>query len=338
MNPELLSLLATLVPEIADFLSSLPGGLWANIQAGKADEADWDEFQRQLEESNEAGATILRDTVGVGTATGGSAIQQAQNLADLGTGLATRFFHPDLQEGRFEEAFGSVVEGFRALPGQVGAANERVQQLYGSLRGELQAGAADLRGGFEDILGTATGLVSQLGEAERQDINRRFTEAGTESQMLLAGRGLGGSTISSSIRSGVERERSTALLGLQEQTAQQQLGVQETFGLAGLSARERLLGAGINLGGQQAQAMQFGNQLFAGTASSSLANLGGIAGGQVGAYDQGAANLLNALQAFRGGAINTQLRGAGLGLQFYGPNTLVASTPGQSANVYPPFS
>lgn len=358
-----------------DFVSSTGGGFLIAQASGAEFNRKWEEFVAQADEATRATAQMLQQTVGIGGPTRQvrsditdpearawiqeridsgqavnedwydqlteevpqfpSAIAGAFEVSREGRRLGKEFFDPQEASQRFRDEFAPIVEGFQALPGQVSAANERVQGLFGDLRGELRAGGADLLGGFEDILGTATDLVSGLGEFERQDINRRFTEAGSELQMGLSARGLGGSTISSSIGSGIERERSTALLGLQEQTARQQLSVQETFGLAGLSAQERLLGAGINLGGQRAGALQFGNQLFANTSLGALGARGNIAAGQVGAYDQAAMNQLNNLLAFGGFPVQTQLAGAGLGLNLFESMPLFPPTPNAPPAIYP---
>ncbi len=365
------------IGEFERFLSSSFGGMvMAQLSAAEFNKK-WDAFVAQADEATQQTARMLSETIGIGGPTRQvrsditdpesrawiqeridsgaaenedwydtlteeapqfpSAIAGAFEVSREGQRLGKEFFDPDAAVTRFEETFGDVVEGFEALPGQVAAGNEEVQQFFDNLRRQLDVGAANLATGFEDILGTATGLVSSLGQAERQDINRRFTEAGNESQMHLIERGLGGTGITSSMRAGVERERSTALLGLEEQIAQQQLGVQETFGLAGLGAEERMLAGQINLGGQQAGAMQFGNQLFTGTALSSLANLGNIAAGQFGAYDQAAMNRFNSFMAAAGYPIETQLAGAGLGLDFFGQQPLFPPSPPAQPSILPSF-
>jgi hypothetical protein len=257
-----------------------------------------------------------------------NAIEGAFDLAAQGEELGAEFFDPEGSVARFREATGPVVEGLEALPGQVASANEDLQRFFGSLRGDFQTGAADINAGFQDIFGTATGLVENLGVAERQDINRRFDEAGGEQAQRLSQRGFGG-TILSSVASGFERERSTALLTLEEQIAEQQLGVQETFGLGALSAQERLLAGDINLGAMQGSAQQFGNQLFANTAFNSLAAQGNIAAGEFGAFDQAAVNRLNSLGFFGQIPGQTQLSATDLLLQFYGQQPVVAPGSGQ---------
>ncbi|HEU00251.1 hypothetical protein LCGC14_0589800 [marine sediment metagenome] len=324
-NPFLVGILSQIFPPFRDFMASAPGQVIIQGVAGDKFDAAQDEALDVIRGANEQGAALVNDFLM-------PMIERSQEIGEEAIGLGEEFFDPGEASARFGEAFGPVTEGLEALPGQIRTDNERVQQLYASLAKALQAGTADITGGFEDILGTATELVSGLGEAERQDINRRFTEAGTESQMALAARGLGG--FGASITSGIERERSTALLGLEEQISQQQLGVQETFGLAGLSARERLLGAGINLFGQKAGAMQFGNQLFANTAMGSLAARGNIAGGQVGAFDQAATNRINSLLSAGGFSASAQLGATGQAFDFFGPLTVPFPSPPQFPNIF----
>lgn len=299
-----------------------------------------------------------------------TAIAGAFELEEEGRRLGKEYFDPHAATERFTEALAPAVAGLEALPGQVARASGRVQKLYGGVQAELRTGAADvaggyaalgeelqrgaagIAGGYQDLLGRARGLVSTLGGQERRDITRQFTEAESEAQMGLSARGLGGSTISSSIGAGFGRERTEALGRLQDRLTTQQLGVEETFGLSGLGARERLfgarinlgaaglgaaerfVGAGANVGAQQATAMQFGNQLYAGTAAGTLAARGNIAAGRVGEFNQAAINRLSNLFNFGQVPIQTQMQGAGFGLGWTGPYTAVMPAQYQSANVY----
>lgn len=272
---------------------------------------------------------------GVGGFVVPSAIEGAFETGREARRLGKEYFDPYSAVDRYKEAFAPTVEGLEALPGEVTTANQRVQDLYGRVGGQFRAASADLNRRWGESLQTARGLVSSLGEAERQDINRRFTEAGTEMQMGLSARGQAGGTISSSLGMGVERERSTALLGLNEQMARQRLGVEETFGVGGLSARERLMGAGLNFGVARAGAMQYGNQLYANTAMGALAGRGNIAAGEVGAFDQAAQRRIDNLLRAGGFQVGTQLNAAGMALNWQGPNTLVQPMPNYGPQTYP---
>jgi hypothetical protein len=256
-------------------------------------------------------------------------------LGREGKALGEEYFDPPANVERYQEAFADIEAGLEALPGEVSASSAAVQQLYGGLRGELAGGATQLAGGYADILGRARGLVSELGEAERQDINRRFGEAGTEAQMGLSARGLGGSTISSSVGAGIERERSTALLGLQEQTARQRLGVEATFGLPGLTAQERLLGAGVNLGAAQAGALERGGSLYANTALNTLGTRANIAAGETRAYTNAAINRVQNLYQFDTYPIETQMQGAGMAMNWRGPFMAIQPQATNYATVQP---
>lgn len=300
-----------------------------------------------------------------------SVLEQVRTFVTQGIGQAQDWFDPEASAAQFGEDLATATKRLEALPGEVAAATRDVQGLYGEageyleagaagvaaqyggLRAELRTGAADLAGGYEDILGRARGLVSTLGEAERQDINRRFGEAGTEMRMELASRGVGGGTIESSLAAGVERERSTALLGLEEQTTRQRLGVEQTFGLPALSAQERLLGAGINLGtagagaaerfvgagtnvrAQQAGALQFGNQLYAGTALNAAGQLINIGAGQYGARERAGGRSLDELYRFGTWQTGAGFDAASLALPWSGQNTIWAPPYSPGISVQP---
>lgn len=321
-DPTLVGFLSQAFPEFRAFMATPQGQALVSGAATADYRAAEQEALDILRESNEQGARIVDEVLL-------PMVERAQAIGEEAAGLGKEFFDPNAAVRRFRQATRGVREGLEALPGEVRAGTAAVQHQFGAVGRDLATGAADINRRFGASLETARGLVSTLGEAERQDINRRFTETGSELQMGLSARGLGGSTISSSIGTGVERERATALLGLQEQTARQRLGVEETFGLAGLGARERLLGAGINLGAQRAGALQFGNQLFAGTSLGALGARGNLAAGEVGAFDQAALNRINSILAAGGFTTGAQLGATGQALDFRGQFTIPFPTPPQ---------
>ncbi|MEE9597975.1 MAG: hypothetical protein V3V96_14475 [Acidiferrobacterales bacterium] len=343
-------------------MSSPAGAAFNAIITGNANRADFEETRQAVEESTLQGTAIVNEILL-------PAIDRAQELGDEAVGISQDFFEPGGTAERFREVFDPITGELEGLSGEVAAGNEAVQALlaetrgefeegaadvlggFAELRGDLRAGAAEITGGFEESLDRARGLVSGLGEAERQDINRRFTEAGREAEASLRERGFGG-TLAAGARIGAERGRSTALLGLEEQIAGQQLGVEETFGLAGLSAQERLFAAGINLdfqalgaqerlagagaqlGVTQAGAQQFGNQLFANTALDALAQRATVGFGQTGAFDQAALAQIQSLLASGSLGFGAAAQGTDLATSFF-PNVQIAPTPTQVQN---PFS
>lgn len=310
------------------FISSELGGLVISQLSAAQFQKLWDDFKLEVDKNTRAQMDIIEGQLGVGTSTGESAIQTAVNLAqEVGT-LGGENLNPDQALARFNELTGSGREVFTDLPGQVAAGNVATQAFFSNLREEQRTGATDINRRFGESLTTARGLVSTLGGQERVDINRAFTESGIAQQQNLAARGLGSSTIRSSIASGVERERTDALGRLQDRLTRQQLGVEATFGLSGLSARERLLGAGINVGTIQGGAAQAGNVLAANVGlgvGTGLANIG-AQGTQT--FDAAALNQILVKQGLGQDVIDTILRASGLALDSFGRGQLlIAPSP-----------
>jgi hypothetical protein len=356
----LVQILMSAFPNFRDFLSSPVGGQIANLVSGAADAADWDDFTARVEAMDEETQGVLLRELGIGPSPDQgiidkyenmdvdygpgfdlpesypSATEAARDLAERGERLSAQHFDPVAAAERYRGLFGDISEEYAALPGEVAAGSQDVQSAYDALRAELETGGDELMGDYEDWWGGARELVSELGEWERGDINRRYDEAGRETQQAMSARGLG-STGLASIGAGNERERTSDLLRLQEQTVEQRLGVEMDFGGAQLTAQERLLAAGINIGGQAANAMQFGNQLWANTAMGSLDARAGIAGGEFGAYDQAAINRLNSMRMFGEGAIGTQLDATQMWLRYQAEKPMIMPQQNQSADVYPSF-
>lgn len=360
-------------PAGRSILSSPAGGLGLNFLSARDFRRREDEALARLDEINELGGTITSETLGVGgsnirildtidafpgqranleariaaneplgeleqfTERIPSATERAGDIAREGITRGDKLFDPESAVDRFDRSFASVSEGLAALPGQVLAGNQAEQDFFSQETADFAVQAAGLNEGNAALLQTARGLVSSLGGQERTDINRAFNELDIFRQQEASSRGVGGGTVASSIQTGVARERTDALGRLNERLINQQLGVEATFGLSAQGAAERLIGADVNLGAAQAQALQSGNQFSANTALSVLNTQGTIAGGRVAAFDQAAVNRQNNLLTFGGFQTDAQLRAAQLGLQFTGPFTVAFPSANTGATIFPEF-
>ncbi len=107
-------------------------------------------------------------------------------------------------------------------------------------------------GGFGDLRTRTLADLAKVGGQERIDINRRFGAAQTRSTQDLTARGLGSSTILSSVGSGIERGRSDALGGLAERLRLARANADERITGNQLAARGGLgsqaIGLEANLG------------------------------------------------------------------------------------------
>jgi hypothetical protein len=168
-------------------------------------------------------------------------------------------------------AYRPVVNGLATLPDRIAGQTAGTLQTFGAsandINSEFRTGASslgsrfgtlasDLAGGFGDLSGDVTGgyqerlerargIVGGISDQETQDANRRFNEQSAGETARLVSQGLSGSTVGASVRGGVERQRGDELRRIADQTALRQLGVEDTFGGAGLQAQERIGTAGL---------------------------------------------------------------------------------------------
>lgn len=96
-------------------------------------------------------------------------------------------------------------------------------------------------GGFQGLLDTVLGDLSQVGEAQRAGINEGFDEALNNQLALFADRGLASSNLAGNAFTGVERGRQSALTELESTLAQRRAGATTQIGLAGLGQQQDLL-------------------------------------------------------------------------------------------------
>lgn len=97
---------------------------------------------------------------------------------------------------------------------------------------------------------TAKNLSAGLSNQAVTDVNRRFDRTGAAGQASLASRGLGGSTLGSSVAFANERNRSDELRRVNDDRIRTLLGVEETFG-------GRQIDTEIAFSGEQIRANEF---------------------------------------------------------------------------------
>lgn len=284
----------SIIREGLKFAGSAVGGSLINIfQAIRADE-------RFAEFTDEMLEPIVRRIEEIDIELGDTA-NDADVAAELSIQRGDELFDPDVADAAFNQAMDSVSESLGALPGQVRTESDRILDEFGT-------GAEGINRGFGEQLTTARDLVRQLGDQERRDINTQFDAERGAARMDLVARGIGGSTVRQSQDALFATQRRDALGRLQDQTVRQQLGVEETFGLAGLNARTNLLT-------NEAQIAQNANTLSANTTLQALTQQGNIGiAGINNRFASSQALLDNRLKFGRFGA-DTRLGAAGLRLQ-----------------------
>ena len=126
---------------------------------------------------------------------------------------------------------------------EYGAESDRLLADYGGLQSDIMGGLRSLR---DDVVGgygrrgqMAQMMLRGLGGQERRDIDQAFDRRSSAETANLAARGLGGTSLGSTLRTGIDRERTDAQGRLGERLRRERLG---TFlGTSGdtLSAKER---------------------------------------------------------------------------------------------------
>lgn len=104
------------------------------------------------------------------------------------------------------------------------AAQQANQQMYNTVNGEFNQNKADLSGGYAQMLG----LTQNLGASETAQ-NQQLTQQQTSDATQRAiSQGLGNTTVLSGMQQGAQNQGQLRQLGINNQVAQQQLGVLNT--------------------------------------------------------------------------------------------------------------
>lgn len=133
---------------------------------------------------------------------------------------------------RSEQGLSNFDTGAKNVDLGYGDLANRVRGQYGDVGTELDTG-------YRELEAKAAGL----GDQQKIDIAHRFDQQGAIQQADAAARGLTGSTIAPSLKTGTEREKSAELRRLQDDLTRQQidignqrLGAQERLGTQGVSS------------------------------------------------------------------------------------------------------
>lgn len=116
------------------------------------------------------------------------------------------------------------------------------------LLGMAQSGYGGLTSGYGSRQNDVMGLLSGMGNAERQDIQQRYGDLAGAQQQQLAASGLSGTTIGSNLAAGRARDMTREMGGLDERLRNQAAGYLTQLSGDTLGARERGLTAGLGIG------------------------------------------------------------------------------------------
>lgn len=214
----------------------------------------------------------------------------AQQLGQQLTNQSAGYYNQQDAQGRFNQAYGGIGAG------------------YGQLAPSYAAGAQNLGNQYAGRTATGMGMLQGYGQQARRDINQQYDASGRNQLADLQSRGLGSSTVRSSIAQGNERQRGDALNRLGESVQGMRTGLYSQL------SGEQL--------GHANQAQQFGSNLQL----AGLQGQQGVADAQLGYGDAAMQNQLN--NAFQFGQY-------GQGMQADAANRLVGFY-GQDINRIPP--
>lgn len=217
--------------------------------------------QQQLDALRESGMGMLRDqTSGVNTAYGG-------RVGDI--------------MSRLQSALSGVNAGYGAREGNI--------------MGSFNAGSRGLDEAFRRREGNIMGEFAGLGDQARRDIGQRYGELGARGQQDLTSRGLGGSTMLTGMRQGLQRQQEADQRRLGEDLRRERIGYRTQLSGDTLANRRGLLSEGTAL-----RAGLSGDRLASQTnTANSLANMrAGLTGEQLAAQERGNERLFGGHQGY----------------------------------------
>lgn len=102
-----------------------------------------------------------------------------------------------------------------------------------------------IESGYTDLYNNVLSRVTSIGQARADAINRASDQSLARGSQQLIDRGLGNTTVQSSLNRGIESDRNARQLELSDWLAQTQGGYMSNLGLAGLANRSRGLDAQV---------------------------------------------------------------------------------------------
>jgi hypothetical protein len=131
-----------------------------------------------------------------------------------------------------------------AVQGQIGSG----VNLYNQTAAQAASGWAAMPGQYGALSAAVLGGLRGANRSNVQDINRKYTALSGQSSQDLINRGLGNTTIQSSVQTGIAGSRSREVTASRNAFANIIAGYQSQIGLAGLGAAQQGLLAQTQLG------------------------------------------------------------------------------------------
>lgn len=219
-------------------------------------------------------ATAIRNELAAAQASG--AFQgDPQGDARL-TALLQQFEQAHTEGNAANEArYGELLSGYQQRADTSGQAAGNIAGQYGQLASAQQGALGNVQQGYGQRATDIMGQFDTLGNQQRSDLAARYGQQRSSADQDLVSRGLGNTTIRSSVMAGLGSQENQDLARLNESLTGQRLGYQSQLTGDTLGAQERAAGVNYQAGLQGAQ---FGERA-AGTAA-------GLAGDRLGVIER----------------------------------------------------
>lgn len=132
------------------------------------------------------------------------------------------------------------------------------QQNYGNILAGYQQTAAQHADAADSIAGGYTGLTNSvldrikgIGQAAQANLGEQYNRASGLASQGLINRGLSNTTVANSVQAGIERDRSRAMVDLQDTQANRLAGYESQLGQAALGSRQHNTDQALNLSQNQ---------------------------------------------------------------------------------------
>lgn len=155
---------------------------------------------------------------------------------------------------------GSYQSAYNTALGQNQANYNNILSGYQQTLQQQQTGQAAISKGYNQLYNQVLGGIQGIGQSQAQAIADQYAQASGQSQQDLINRGLGNSTVLSSVQRGNQLDKSKADVALANQIAQLTAGYQSQLGGAGLNYANQ---ANMQNAAQQNQQLNWMNSIQA---------------------------------------------------------------------------
>ena len=168
---------------------------------------------------------------------------EAQNTSDAySTGSSRSVQDPELLR-RYDQQYRDYVSQHGRIYGDV-------MSGYADTLGRMQGQGAQIQAGYGALQGQVLGQLEGVDRGRRQEIDDAYAMSRGRAASDLVRRGIGGTTVRSSVDRGLQYDREKALTALAAQTGQQRAGYMADLGSRSMGAQQQLMGQYGSLGGQ----------------------------------------------------------------------------------------